>query len=101
MAKVVETLYVGRDNTFSLQLLRKEEPIALLAITAYELHLSSGRSFIDQDRFIVKEDGIVEVNIGDLLTEDDVGSHTAYIVTFDPVNTCGVRWPNFKLKVRA
>lgn len=25
----------------------------------------------------------------------------AYLVTFDPINVAGVRWPDFKLKVRA
>lgn len=98
---VIETIFIGRNNTFSLQLLRAEEAISLLAITGYELNLSNGRSFNDQDRFKEKDDGIVEISIGDLLTEEDVGSHTAHLVTFDPVNTNGVRWPNFKLKVRA
>lgn len=98
---VIEVLFVGRNNTFSLQLLRAEEAITLLAITGYELNLSNGRSFTDQSRFIEKADGVVEVSIGDLLTKEDVGSHTAHLVTFDPVNTAGVRWPNFKLKVKA
>ena len=98
---VIETLYVGRNNTFSLQLLRDGEPITLLAITGYTLFLSNGRSFDDLDRFIEKADGIVEISIGDLLLPTDIGSHTAHLVTFDPVNTDGVRWPNFKLKVKA
>lgn len=98
---VIETLYVGRNNTFSLQLLRDSEPIILLSITGYELHLSNGRSFNDLNRFIEKADGIVEISIGDLLLPTDIGSHTAYLVTFDPVNTGGVRWPNFKLRVKA
>ncbi len=98
---VIETLYVGRNNTFSLQLLRDGEPILLMAITGYTLFLSNGRSFDDPNRFIEKDGGIVEVAIGDLLLPTDIGSHTAYLVTFDPVNSNGVRWPNFKLKVRA
>ena len=28
------------------------------------------------------------------------GSYRAHLVTFDPVNTNGVRWPEFKLKVK-
>ena len=72
-----------------------------MSIIGYELKLSNGRSFNDIDRFTEKEDGIVEVAVGDLLTLEDVGNHTAYLVTFDPVNIGGVRWPNFKLKVRA
>lgn len=98
---VTETLFVGRNNTFSLQLLRADEAITLLSITGYELHLSNGRVFSDLERFIEKDDGIVEIAIGDLLTDGDVGSHTAYLVTFDPVNVAGVRWPNLKIKVRA
>lgn len=98
---VIETLYVGRNNTFSLQLLRAGESISLLAITGYALHLSSGKVFDDQARFTEKADGIVEVSVGDLLTVDDVGSHKAHLVTTDPINTAGVRWPDFKLKVRA
>lgn len=98
---VVETIFVGRNNTFSLQLLRADVAISLLAISGYELRLSNGRMFNDPDRFIEKAGGIVEIAIGDLLLPADVGSHTAYLVTFDPANTQGVRWPNFKLKVKA
>ncbi len=98
---VIETLFVGRNNTFSLQLLRADEAINLLAITGYELNMSNGLMFNDPDRFVEKENGIVEIAIGNLLTAADVGSHTAYLVTFDPVNTAGVRWPNFKIKVKA
>ena len=98
---VVETLYVGRNNVFSLRLVRDGEPINLLAILGYSLHLSNGRVFSDVDRFVEKPDGVVEISVGDLLTEADVGSHRAYLVTFDPVNAAGVRWPDFKLKVRA
>ncbi len=96
---VIETLYAGRDNTFSLQLVRGEQPINLLGITGYSLYLSNGKVFTDAELFTEKADGIVEVSIGDLLLPTDVGSHTAYLVTFDPTNTNGVRWPNFKLKV--
>lgn len=97
---VVETLFVGRNNTFSLQLLRAEEPINLLAITGYQLNVSNGRSFNDFTLFTEKPNGIVEISIGDLLTPDDVGSHKAYLVTFDQVNINGIRWPDFKLKVK-
>lgn len=98
---LVETLYVGRNNVFSLRLVRDGEPINLLAILGYSLHLSNGRVFADQERFVEKPGGVVEIAVGDLLTEADVGSHRAYLVTTDPVNTAGVRWPDFKLKVRA
>jgi hypothetical protein len=98
---VTETVFVGRNNTFSLQLRRAEEPINLLAITGYELHLSNGRMFSDLARFVEKQNGIVEISIGDLLAVTDVGTQTAYLVTVDPINTAGVRWPNFKLRVRA
>lgn len=98
---VIETLFVGRNNTFSLQLRRAEEAITLLSITGYELYLSNGRMFSDLDRFIEKDNGIVEIAIGGLLTAADVGSHVAYLVTFDPINIAGVRWPNFKIKVKA
>lgn len=96
---VIETLYAGRDNTFSLQLVRGEQSVNLMSISGYSLILSNGRVFDDQDRFTEKEDGIVEISIGDLLLAADVGTHTAYLVTFDLVNVHGVRWPNFKLKV--
>lgn len=103
---VIETIFAGHNNTFSLQLLRAGEPISLMSITGYELHLSNGRLFAENAsdglvRFVEKENGIVEIKIGDALTDSDVGSHNAYLVTFDPVNTQGVRWPNFKLKVKA
>jgi len=98
---ITETLYAGRDNTFSLQMVRGGEFVSLLAITGYVLNLSSGKSFTDIDRFTEKADGVVEIAIGDLLTAADVGSHTAHLVTFDPVNVHGVRWPDFKLKVKS
>lgn len=98
---VVETLYAGRSNTFSLRLLRDDQPVNLLAINGYALHLSNGRVFSDMDRFVEKASGVVEISVGDLLTEADVGSHKAHLITYDPVNTAGVRWPDFKLKVRA
>lgn len=103
---VVETIFAGRNNTFSLQLLRDGSPISLLSITGYELNLSNGRTFAENatdglTRFVEKDEGIVEIKIGDALTEADLGNHTAHLVTFDPVNTNGVRWPNFKLKVKA
>lgn len=98
---VIETLFVGRNNTFSLQLVRGGDPVVLLSITGYALHLSNGRVFDTQSRFTEKANGVIEISIGDILTQDDVGSHKAYLVTTDPINTAGVRWPDFKLKVRA
>lgn len=102
-----ETIYAGRDNTFSLQLVRGGQVINLLSITGYELTLSNGRVFFDlgdteepTGNFIEKTDGIVEIQIGSQLTEEDLGKHTAYLVTFDPVNEHGVRWPPFKLQVK-
>lgn len=99
---VSETIFAGRDNVFSLQLVRGGDPINLLSVTGYELRLSNGRTFTSSllpDVFTEKDNGVVEINIGPLLTEDDLGRHTAYLVTFDLVNAQGVRWPNFKLKV--
>jgi hypothetical protein len=98
---IIETLFAGRNNTFSLQLVRGGEFVNLLAITGYSLVLSNGRSFTDAGIFTEKDDGVVEINIGPLLTSADVGSHISYLVTTDPVNVVGVRWPNFKLKVKA
>lgn len=108
-ATIVESIFAGRDNVFSLQLIRGGEAINLLGITGYELYLSNGRVFKSASRlsdisdveggFLEKDNGIVEINIGALLNEDDLGKHTAYLVTFDLVNSNGVQWPNFKLKV--
>ena len=39
MAMITETIYAGRNNTFSLQLIRAGEPINLLSITGYQLVL--------------------------------------------------------------
>lgn len=96
---ILETLYAGRNNTFSLQLVRGDEPVPLLTVTGYQLHLNE-KVFDDPASFTEKENGIVEVSIGHLLTEDDIGTHRAHLVTFDPINTAGVRWPDFKIKVR-
>ena len=97
---ITETIYIGRDNSFSLQLIRGGEAINLSVIRSYELHTSSELVFNDPDMFIVKPDGVVEIVIGSQMTEDDLGSHTAWMVTYDHINVQGVRWPNFKLKVK-
>lgn len=103
---IIETIYAGRDNTFSLQLVRGGQAINLLSITGYELTLSNGRVFsqlstgTSNDFFVEKDDGIVEIHVGEMLLEEDIGKHTAYLVTFDPINEHGVRWPSFKLQVR-
>lgn len=108
MASITETIFAGRNNTFSLQLVRAGEPINLLSITGYELVLSEEPllKFTDLDvansdagLFVEKDNGIVEITIGDDLTPDQKGRYKAYLVTYDPVNTLGVRWPPFTLKV--
>jgi hypothetical protein len=106
---ITETIFAGRNNTFSLQLVRAGEPINLLSVTGYELVLSEGDPdirFTDLDvansnagLFLEKENGIVEITIGDDLTADQKGRYKAYLVTYDPINTLGVRWPPFTLKV--
>jgi hypothetical protein len=101
--KITETIYAGRDNTFSLQLVRGGQAINLLSITGYELTLANGRvvtSVLEPAAFTEKDNGIVEIAIGDLLDETDIGRHNTYLTTFDPVNDDGVRWPDFYLKVK-
>jgi hypothetical protein len=115
---IVETLFAGMDNTFSLQFMRGEFPVNLLQLSQFKLEMSNGRVFDDQSLFIKKTkrrpgnaddaadgsmvdtDGILEVIIGPLLTDEDKGSHTCWMTSYDPINTNGVRWPNFKLKVK-
>ena len=97
---VVETIYAGRNNTFSLQLVRGEEPVSLLTVTGYAVHLDDGRVFDDPASFIEKSDGVVEIAIGEGFTDADVGTYRAHLVTYDPINTAGVRWPEFKLRVK-
>lgn len=106
---ITETIYAGRDNTFSLQLVRAGEAINLLSITGYELVLSEDPElkFVDLDIgnstlgfFVEKPNGVVEITIGDDLTADDKGRYRAYLVTYDPVNVHGVRWPPFTLNVK-
>ena len=100
---IIETIFAGRNNTFSLQLVRGGQVINLLSITGYELTLSNDTVFNGVDDaavFTEKDEGVVEISIGELLTANDLGSYTAFLVTFDPVNVNGVRWPNFKLKVK-
>ena len=97
---ITETVFIGRNNSFSLQLLRGGEPINLLAIRSYELYLNTGLVFNAEGSFLPKEDGIVEISIGHLLTEEDLGKVKGYLVTTDPVNVEGVRWPNFDLWIK-
>lgn len=97
---IVESLFAGLDNSFSLQLMRGETSVELISISSYRLDLSNGRAFTAPDLFIEKADGIVEIIIGPLLIEADKGSHTCWLTTYDPGNINGIRWPNFKLKVK-
>ncbi len=109
MTMITETIYAGLDNVFSLQLIRGGLPVNLLSITGYKLVLSDEDpqiSFEDLnidnqpgDIFFEKEDGIVEIFIGTLLTDDQKGRYRAYLITFDPDNPEGIRWPFFYLKV--
>jgi hypothetical protein len=101
---ITETIFAGRDNVFSLQLVRGGEAINLLTVEGYELTLSDGvnddKVFTNSAYFKDKPDGVVEISIGEILTADDASTYIAHLVTFDPVNLQGVRWPNFKLKVK-
>lgn len=100
-----ETIFAGRDNTFSLQLVRGGEAINLLSVTGYQLVLDevAGLVFTDLDvssgKFVEKDNGVVEINIGADLTSNDLGRYKAYLITYDLVNVHGVRWPPFFLKV--
>lgn len=102
---ITETIFAGRDNVFSLQLVRGGQAINLLSVTGYELVLSEDPDlrFIDLDQstnmFVEKDNGVVEINIGTELTQNDLGRYKAYLVTYDPINAHGVRWPPFTLKV--
>lgn len=97
---ITETVYAGRDNTFSLQLFRGSEAVNLMAVQGYSLVVDGLRSFADRSLFNEKPDGVVEIRIGHLLAAEEAGSYRAHLVTFDPVNTQGVRWPDFKLKIK-
>lgn len=96
---ITETLYIQRNNTFSLQLYRGENPLNLAAIDSFELHISNGRVFSDPSFFTPKNDGIVEITIGLELTPNDAGLHFAHLITYDSYNTKGVRFPNFRLRI--
>lgn len=108
---ISETIYAGRNNTFSLQLIRAGEPVNLLSFTGYTLVLpgeTAAEDIVfenldlandDKGYFIEKNNGVVEITIGDDLLPSQVGRYKAYLVSYDPVNTLGVRWPPFNLKV--
>jgi hypothetical protein len=98
---IVETIYAGRDNTFSLRLIRGGVPENLMAVNKYLLFISDTIQFTDRKYFIEKEDGVVEIDIAPDLTPEMVGSYKAHLLTYDPVNVNGVRWPDFKLKIKA
>ena len=132
---IVETIYAGRDNTFSLRLIRGGVPEQLQSVRSYDLVIEGLRTISSPDYstldirgydtyeafkkasmesghgtvispFIEKYDadgkstGVVEVVVGHLLTEEDIGSYKAHLVTYDAINTSGVKWPSFKLKVK-
>jgi hypothetical protein len=97
---IVETVFAGRDNTFSLQLIRGDEQLNLLGISGYSLVFSDGRVIDDQERFLAKSAGIVEISLGDLFASTERGTYVVNLITYDPVNENGVQWPSFKLKVK-
>jgi hypothetical protein len=98
---IVETIYQGRDNTFSLRLTRAGVAENLMAVNKCEFVVGDLRTITDQSLFVKKQDGIVEINIGRTFAPTEVGSYKCYLVTFDPINQDGVRWPDMKLKVKA
>lgn len=100
MPTLTETIYAGKDNVFSLQLLRGGVAVSAASFTSYKLVLSNGKEFTSPSIFITKDNGIIEVAVGELLTQEDLGSHKAFLVTYDPANMLGVQWPTFKLKVK-
>jgi hypothetical protein len=98
---IVETIYQGRDNTFSLRLTRGGAAENLMAVNKYEFVIEGLRTITDQSLFVEKQDGIVEISIGMTFSPTEVGSYKCHLVTFDPINKDGVRWPDMKLKVKA
>lgn len=97
---VIETIFQSRNNTFSLRLTRAGVAENLLAVNKYEFVIEGLRTITDQSVFVEKPDGIIEIGIGTQFTPEEVGSYKAYLVTFDPINAAGVRWPTMKLKVK-
>jgi hypothetical protein len=97
---IVETIYQGRDNTFSLRLTRASVAENLSAVDKYEFVIDGLRTITDQSLFVEKQDGVVELNIGTTFAPTEVGSYKCHLVTFDPINRDGVRWPDMKLKVK-
>lgn len=97
---IIETIFQGRDNTFSLRLTRAGVAENLVAVNRYEFVIEGLRTITDQSVFVEKPDGIVEINIGRTFAPTETGTFKCYLVTFDPVNSSGVRWPTMKLKVK-
>ena len=97
---IIETIFQGRDNTFSLRLTRAGVAENLMAVNRYEFVIEGLRTITDQSVFVEKPDGVIEINIGNTFSPTEVGTFKCHLVTFDPVNANGVRWPTMKLKVK-
>jgi DNA-directed RNA polymerase beta' subunit len=63
-----------------------------------DLHVSDiNKHYLDVG---LKARGLDNALKENLLTEEEIGSYKAHLVTYDAINTSGVKWPSFKLKVR-
>jgi hypothetical protein len=97
---VVETIYQGRANTFSLRLTRGGVAENLMSVNRCEFVIDGLRTVTDQSLFSKKPDGVVEINLGITFAPTEVGTYKCHLVTFDPINKAGIRWPDMKLKVK-
>ena len=97
MAREIDLIFKGSDNTNEILLKKDGIPQDLSSVTKIELHFSDGVKVSNTTAasFPIKWSGTGQTGLviaqlgGEALTEGDL---TAKLVTYDPVNDDGIVW---------
>ncbi len=100
---IEEIVYLDRDNAASMTLKDNSSGTMSAAdlslVTRVDVHYGENTiSSVDQPTLVTwTAAGVVSLKLGTL--DISSGTYHAYIVTYDAVNTNGIRWPGFSLIV--
>jgi len=101
--KIMETVYIGRDN--KLNLLLKTDDVVQDLTNVHKMELLYKESYYDSDNFPASFDyatqataGIVTLDVGSIGLESGRDKN-AELIIYDASNASGVIWGTFDLKV--
>lgn len=103
MSRVAEIAYLGRDNAIDLQLKADGEVVDLSSVTqidlverdsAWSVSSATSPSVFDWSA----GDGVLSLVLGEESIPE--GAYRCYLVIYDPTNTDGIVWDDFRLTVK-